>query len=96
MSDPNLEHIVINANAYIFVNDGGIQLSNSRIKNLFQKVSAEKVGRYLLRSVNEVVEIDGDEITYSTCVFTRRSPLLLMSKSNIGMKLNSHTFWWLI
>lgn len=66
-----VNNIILNENAYFFKNEDEIELSRNRIEQLFRQVanSSGRQGNYLLRIINEVIEIDNENVTFSICIF---------------------------
>src|SRR5882672_3439005 len=65
----NIDHIILNENAYFLKKDTGDFLSTNHISEIFKTSSEERTGRYLLNIKNESVVKNGAELRYSICVF---------------------------
>ena len=66
-------NIFINENAYFYENNENIQISRSKLTELFRTVSSAKTGNYLLNSIKVRLNLNED-IYYSICVFKYITP----------------------
>lgn len=74
MTEPEkISNILINENAYFYENHENIQISRSKLTELFRTVSSAKTGNYLLNSI-KVRLTPNEEIYYSICVFKYITP----------------------
>ncbi|WP_018343719.1 hypothetical protein [Cytophaga aurantiaca] len=64
-----LQNILINENAYIFCNSENINISRSKIEQVFRDVSTGKSSNFLLKQVKQIVTINNEQVLYSICVF---------------------------
>ncbi|RZJ36564.1 MAG: hypothetical protein EOO51_00145 [Flavobacterium sp.] len=64
-----LQNILLNDNAYFYSNIDEISLSRNRLAQLFQKVSSDKAGHYLLNVIGRPINLAGVEYHYSICAF---------------------------
>lgn len=68
-----ISKILINENAYFFENNEDIQISRSKLIELFRSVSSVKTGNYLLNSIKTRLN-PNEDIYYSICVFKYITP----------------------
>lgn len=64
-----LENIIINENAYFFLNENNISVTKNKIEKVFREVSSAKSGNYLLKKIKVKLNIDGLGVAYSFCAF---------------------------
>lgn len=69
MPNPILDRITLNENAYFFSKESNSFYSNSHVNNLFIDASSSKEGNYLLNIKKESVNVNGEQIEFSICVF---------------------------
>jgi len=75
-----LKNILINENAYFFQKKSNRPISSGRIAALFVTMSSVKIGKYLLKKVNEEYKSNGSALTYSICVFKYHTPPTFIEK----------------
>jgi hypothetical protein len=68
-----ISNILINENAYFYENNQNIQISRSKLTELFRTVSSAKTGNYLLNSIKVKLN-PNEDIYYSICVFKYITP----------------------
>ena len=65
----NIDHVILNENAYFLKKETGNFLSNNHINEIFKVASEERTGRYLMNLKSQSVIKNGEEIKYSLCIF---------------------------
>lgn len=68
-NDQILKNIVLNENAYFYRNVDEIELTKDKINKIFESAAKDKLGRYLLKVINEKYKVKGITIEYSMVVF---------------------------
>ncbi len=64
-----IDNLILNENAYFFTKIRSGLLSKALIERTFKEASLEKAGNFLLNKVKQTIQVDGQNIEYSICVF---------------------------
>jgi hypothetical protein len=67
--EQKLNNILINENAYFYQNIDAINITRSKIEQVFRDASSIKTGNYLLKIAKKEIQIHDNQVTYSLCIF---------------------------